>query len=64
MNHGAEVAENWKAPLLQALKSVLQFEKVVVGEVVEKEERATLVPLVPNEAVEFPRAYWADEERK
>lgn len=50
--------------LSQVLNKPLQLEKVVVGFVVEKEVRATLVPFVPEDVVEFPKAYVADEERK
>ena len=66
-NQGAEVTGVvLKAPVdeLQVLKRVLQLAKVVVGVVVEKEERATFVPFVPEDEVQFPIAYVDDEVRK
>ena len=63
-NQGALVADDWNAPELQELKRELQLEKVVVGVVVEKEERTTFVPFVPEDNVLFPIAYVDDEVRK
>ena len=63
-NQGALVADDWNAPELQVLKRVLQLAKVVVGVVVEKEERTTFVPFVPEDDVLLPIAYVDDEVRK